>query len=301
MFCGISPVRGLVLRTYGAGNAPQREDLITALAEATARGVVIVNITQCSKGSVSADYAAGQALAVRAGVISGLDMTVEAAYAKLCYLLGRQDLTSADVRQLLVRPVRGELTPPIVAQYKHSDSENRLHQLLLQTVNLNRSSDHAKKVPSEVAAGQRMTEQEVHVIHDTLLPILIAQAAGRDDGSLDKLIQQNHPLPLEVLNASSEVTRSPLHVAVQSGLLANVLSLLAAGASVHLRDTMSNTSPLRQAAQQGWCDIVQALVQAGAHLSETEAAAAQVDLQLAASSGNERAVEAWSLAGITAP
>lgn len=260
---------------------------------------MIVNITQCSKGSVSADYAAGQSLAVNAGVVSGLDMTVEAAYAKLCYLLGREDLTPEDVRQLMTRPLRGELTPPIVAQYRHCDTETRLHQLLLQTVSLNRAHQGAA-VPSEVATGQRMTEQEIHVIHDTLLPILIAQAAGREDGSLQQLIQQNHPLPLEVLNASGDVTLSPLHVAIQFGRLDNILLLLAAGASVHLRDPVSNVSPLRQAAQLGRIDIVRALVQAGAHLTEMETVAAQAELQQAVAADNRNVIEAWSLAGITA-
>ena len=53
-------MQGVVLETYGAGNAPSnREDLIALLKEATDRGVIIVNISQCSKGMVSAAYETG--------------------------------------------------------------------------------------------------------------------------------------------------------------------------------------------------------------------------------------------------
>ena len=70
------PTRGLILETFGAGNAPQRADFISALQEACERGVVIVAISQCSKGSVSAHYETGRGL-LNIGVVSGVDMTPE--------------------------------------------------------------------------------------------------------------------------------------------------------------------------------------------------------------------------------
>jgi len=69
-------VRGVVLETFGAGNAPQREDLMSALREACERGVVIVAITQCAKGSVSNAYHTGRTL-LQVGVVPGGDMTPE--------------------------------------------------------------------------------------------------------------------------------------------------------------------------------------------------------------------------------
>ena len=66
----------MVLETFGAGNAPQRKDLMTALREACERGVVIVAITQCAKGSVSNAYETGRTL-LEAGVVPGGDMTPE--------------------------------------------------------------------------------------------------------------------------------------------------------------------------------------------------------------------------------
>lgn len=47
-----APIQGVILSTYGAGNCPQRKDLLEAFSEASKRGVVIVNVTQCQKGTV---------------------------------------------------------------------------------------------------------------------------------------------------------------------------------------------------------------------------------------------------------
>jgi L-asparaginase len=106
------PLQGLVLEAYGAGNGPDRDAaLLTALAEATSRGVVIVAITQCLRGAVHlGEYAAGSALA-KAGVISGHDMTAEAALCKLFYLFS-QGLPSEQVAARVGEDLCGELTEP---------------------------------------------------------------------------------------------------------------------------------------------------------------------------------------------
>lgn len=74
-FCS-PPIRGVVLETFGAGNAPQRPDLIEALKEACDRGVVVVAISQCTKGSVSDAYETARTL-LQAGIVPGSDMTPE--------------------------------------------------------------------------------------------------------------------------------------------------------------------------------------------------------------------------------
>jgi L-asparaginase len=103
------PLQGLVLETFGSGNAPQQPDFLAVLREATARGVVIVNCTQCWRGGVTMDsYATGRQLG-EAGVTSGFDLTPEAALTKLTYLLSVE--SSADVvREAMQQNLRGELT-----------------------------------------------------------------------------------------------------------------------------------------------------------------------------------------------
>lgn len=106
------PLRGLVLECYGVGNAPSADPgFLGALREANDRGVVIVDVTQCIRGSVDlASYAAGSELA-EVGVISGYDMTVEAALSKLLYLFGRR-ISTDQVKREMQRNLRGELTAP---------------------------------------------------------------------------------------------------------------------------------------------------------------------------------------------
>nr|WP_113869657.1 asparaginase [Brenneria salicis]NMN91612.1 L-asparaginase [Brenneria salicis ATCC 15712 = DSM 30166]RBP57318.1 asparaginase [Brenneria salicis ATCC 15712 = DSM 30166]RLM28419.1 L-asparaginase 1 [Brenneria salicis ATCC 15712 = DSM 30166] len=104
------PVKALILRSYGVGNAPQSPGLLNELRQASERGIVVVNLTQCISGRVNmGGYATGNALA-QAGVISGFDMTVEAALTKLHYLLSRQDLSPDEIRQRMQENLRGELS-----------------------------------------------------------------------------------------------------------------------------------------------------------------------------------------------
>lgn len=104
------PLKGLVIETFGAGNVPVRDgSLVAVLKEATQRGIVIVNCTQCLRGRVDMrGYEGGNALAA-AGVIDGGDMTAEAALAKLLWLLS-SELPQADVARLMGENLRGELT-----------------------------------------------------------------------------------------------------------------------------------------------------------------------------------------------
>jgi L-asparaginase len=104
------PLQGLVLEAYGVGNGPSRNHrLMDALADASESGVMIVDCSQCLQGLVDLNgYAAGAALA-KVGVISGYDMTTEAALAKMFYLFS-QALPLDEVKALMQTNLRGELT-----------------------------------------------------------------------------------------------------------------------------------------------------------------------------------------------
>lgn len=107
---GTQGLRGVVLETYGSGNAPSARWLYEALREATERGIIIVNKTQCNMGSVDmGQYEVARNL-LKAGVISGYDITTEALLTKLMILFGQFPDNTDKVRQLLTRPIAGEMT-----------------------------------------------------------------------------------------------------------------------------------------------------------------------------------------------
>ncbi|HWK28596.1 MAG TPA: asparaginase [Solirubrobacter sp.] len=106
-----APVRGLVLEAYGAGTVPAADpEVLRVLAEGAARGVVILVVSQCVDGRVDLGAYASSGPLVRAGAVGGLDMTTEAAYAKLVVLLSEGHRADA-LRELLARDLAGELTP----------------------------------------------------------------------------------------------------------------------------------------------------------------------------------------------
>jgi L-asparaginase len=109
---GILNAKGLkavVFKTFGSGNAPQKEWLIKLIKEAVDKGIIVLNITQCLTGSVEMEkYKTGRQL-LSAGVISGYDITPESALTKLMFLLG-QGYSNDKIRELMNTDMAGEIS-----------------------------------------------------------------------------------------------------------------------------------------------------------------------------------------------
>ncbi|HRO99977.1 MAG TPA: L-asparaginase 1, partial [Flavobacteriales bacterium] len=103
------PHRAVVLTTFGSGNGPTDEAFLDALRDATERGVLLVNATQCVGGSVEQGRYQTSRAFVDMGMLSAHDMTVEAAVTKLMFLLG-QGLSDDLVRERFLRPMCGEVS-----------------------------------------------------------------------------------------------------------------------------------------------------------------------------------------------
>lgn len=103
-------LQGVVLETYGAGNAPSCEWLYQRLSQAIQTGIIIVNKTQCNTGSVQMGLYEVSRNLLKAGVLSGHDITTEALLTKMMCLLGEYPNDKAKVIELLQQPLCGELT-----------------------------------------------------------------------------------------------------------------------------------------------------------------------------------------------
>lgn len=269
------PIEGVVLETYGAGNGPDsRQDLLEEIKTAVRRGVIVVNCTQCLQGHVVDDYSTGRVL-VDAGVISGNDMTVEAALTKLSYVLGHQELAREEKIKMMKTNMRGELTV-----YK----DEKIQQFCV------RDNELVDAVASHFKVG---STEEVRFIKRAIFPVLMCDAAGRGDTeTMKELCGQGG-----VLNATaSHDGRTPLHVACLEGQLSVIRHLLANGASPHVTDHRGQT-PLHGAIRSANVEAISLLREFGAHLGPTTMDTA-LEMCALAADDNVDALRSWYLAGV---
>ncbi|PPQ64101.1 hypothetical protein CVT24_008918 [Panaeolus cyanescens] len=326
-FCQ-EPILGVVLETFGAGNAPSKPEIREALKEACERGVIIVAITQCTKGTVSDAYETGRILQ-QAGVIPGSDMTPECALAKLSYLLSKTELSVKEIRDLISIPLRGELTHAagVAVQQPSSGHEfDGIQHLLSHFVRVGgpqRSSipkisvspDPNDMPAKESTAPWTWTATEAAVTESVLLPYLIHLAAARDDlETLNFCLKPIHQGDTVTSSSSSDNLkfgmipggivnclepgsgRSPLHIASLNGNTRTVEALLRAGALVHLRDLLGHTA-LYLAVRQGHENVVNLLVQAGATLGGSDRHFADTLMRDATQTGDQSSLRLWLKAG----
>lgn len=212
------PVRGLILESFGTGNAPDnRPEIITAIGEAIKRGVVVVNITQCLRGCVAEIYSTGHAL-FSVGVVSGRDMTAECALAKLSYLLSFPDLDHKAICHLMSKPLRGELTQPLVVKDDKANT-SWLGSIFNSTM-------------LSCAPGYRENVDQL------LRPLLLHAAAAEGDiDSMRELSKRHH-----YIDSVDFEKKTALHVAITHGHLNSVEWLLRNGANVHLKDSQNRNA-----------------------------------------------------------
>lgn len=266
----IPNLKGLILETFGAGNAPDApatpirpstpsnpnqqmtltrpKSLFSVIKSAVQRGTIIVNISSCPSGTVSPTYAPAHSLG-KAGVVFGHDLTTEAALTKLSYLLALPNQTYEQICKAMGTNLRGEITELVTPHFKHPDSA------IPPTL---------QNVQSAFATlGYAISSNNFATVESLLESTLPAS-----ENSNSSIVIKT-PNNLNLLNASDYCGNTALHLAAIMGSIEMLEALLKKGANVHARNAAGNT-PLFLAAQGGKRGHVELLRRAGGLLGEEE-------------------------------
>ncbi|KAF2455509.1 asparaginase-domain-containing protein [Lineolata rhizophorae] len=225
----IEGLKGLVLETFGAGNAPGGPDsaFVRVLADAVRRGIVIVNVTQCLSGSVSPLYAPGTALG-QAGVVFGQDMTTEAALTKLSYLLALPDATPEGVAKQMSVSLRGELTETSRTHFQHPNGSLTPKMTALTALGYAIGAGNLAGVRDVMRGEPEWLLNDVDYSGNT--PMHLA-ATGPSVDVLREFLSQGASVHLR-----NRQGHTPLYLAAAAGLAAHARLLLDAGAHLHLEE-----------------------------------------------------------------
>lgn len=284
------PMQGVVLQTFGAGNIPSnRQDLIDELQSAHERGIIIVNCTQCTSGSVAEIYETGQVLR-DCGVVSGFDMTPEAALSKLSYVLGK-DEWSLETKRLVSCYFPIDVRGPCYECFLHyfqMMSSNLRGEL---TTDKPMKLDEFDLIDAVARSLQISSPKELSQLGETLFPAMVnGSVLLGDTNKVDML--KSHGANLSAVNYDH---RTALHVACCEGNLKVVKHLLAYGVSVHIRDRHDRTA-LMEAISCDNHEIIRILVKCGAHMTGSARSVGE-QLCSVAARGILKRLESYRLAG----
>lgn len=174
-------LKGVVIEAYGAGNIPTEKHILKLIKDASDRGVVILDVTQCGGGKVELGMYETSARLLDVGVVSGTDITPEAALAKLMVILGDEDMSTQEKALRAERSISGEVSTNIFTTKLKSEDAHSID-----------SEMNRQRVPAAQLEGGPFKSKEIEVA-------MIRFRGGKINA------EEKHPIELQLyLDLSSD-------------------------------------------------------------------------------------------------